>query len=500
MSALSSTVLLTCVSFFSQAVGFFYRVCLSRMVGSEVMGLYQLVMPAYSVLLSLTAVGFTAACSQLTARRRATGESAAEAVRVCVTGFLCALLAVALVTAPLSDAISVHLLHDARTRLALLLLLPCALLTGLENIHKHAFYGAGLVRPPALTEVCEQLIRAGAVLTLLWLFLPQTPERTVGLVVCGMILCEVFSALTLTLLYRRFTAGDAPQASAPSPALRRAALSIALPAGATALLGNVMGAAIAVIIPQRLIRAGQDVSAAMSAFGVMCGMTMPLLTLPAAFVSAMGLVLLPRMARHSALGRADRARGLASKALTVTAWLIFPAAALMAVLAQPLARLLFHEPTAGAYAAPLALAVVLSCFETVLGVCLNGLGRQRITARNGLVSTVVQLSLTWQRMALPGVGLRGYVEAVVAASALGCALNWLSLSRAIHLRPRLFPWLVAPGLAALLAALWAHLLYPVLVHTGLGQGASLALCGGMGCVLYLCAMSAQGAGRGGLTP
>ena len=44
------------------------------MVGAEVMGLYQLVMPVFSVILSLTAVGLTAAASNLTAQHLALGN------------------------------------------------------------------------------------------------------------------------------------------------------------------------------------------------------------------------------------------------------------------------------------------------------------------------------------------------------------------------------------------------------------------------------------------
>ncbi len=498
MSALSSTALLTAVSFFSQGVGFVYRVALSRLVGSEVMGLYQLVMPVFSVLLSLTAVGFTAASSNLSARYLATGDrrGAGQVVRQCVLGFLCSFLVVAALAAPLSDAISVHLLGDARARLGLLLLLPCVLLTGLENIHKHFFYGAGAVRGPAFTEICEQLIRSGAVLGLLWRFLPQSPERTVGLIVCGMILCEVFSALTLTLLYRRAMGRNRSGTGVEPSMLRKKVFSIALPIGWTALLGNLMGAWTAVLIPQRLVRAGQNVSQAMSAFGVLCGMTLPLLSLPTAFISAMGLVLLPRLAQAAALGKRELVRSRIARALTVTAWLILPASALLAVLAPPLAQLLFREPAAGAFALPLALAVALSAFETVLAVCLNALGKQSLSARNALICGAVQLFLTWLRMGSPGVGLRGYVEALLLSTVLGLGLNWVSLSRAAHLRPRLFQWLVAPGLASLLAALCVRPLFPILRGTGLGPGTACLICLSFGTVLYLCAMTAQGVGRG----
>lgn len=70
-------------------------------------------------------------------------------------------------------------------------------------------------------------MRSAAVLGLLWLFLPQYPERAVGLVVAGMVICEVFSAVTLAVLYRRRRRGvlsgpgepgpSAADASPPSP-------------------------------------------------------------------------------------------------------------------------------------------------------------------------------------------------------------------------------------------------------------------------------------------
>ena len=67
-SAGQGAVLLTVLGAVSQLLGFGYRVALARMVGAQVMGLYQLLMPMYAVVLSLTAVGLTAAVSNLTAQ------------------------------------------------------------------------------------------------------------------------------------------------------------------------------------------------------------------------------------------------------------------------------------------------------------------------------------------------------------------------------------------------------------------------------------------------
>ena len=176
---LYGTLILTGTSIVSQFLGFVYRILLSRLIGAEVMGLYQLIMPVFSVIMALTAVGLTVAVSNLSSQYHARGNRAAiaQVLRRCLAVFLLLFAAVAAVVVLLYDPISVYLLGDARTQLGLLLLLPCILLTGVENLHKHFFYGTGNIRPPAAVELCEQFIRTGAVLGLLVVFLPQNPEK-----------------------------------------------------------------------------------------------------------------------------------------------------------------------------------------------------------------------------------------------------------------------------------------------------------------------------------
>ena len=79
-----------------------------------------------------------------------------------------------------SDGVSVYLLGDARTRLGLMLLVPCLVLTGIENLQKHYFYGTGRVCPAAVTELIEQILRSVLVLALVWATIPATAEEAVG--------------------------------------------------------------------------------------------------------------------------------------------------------------------------------------------------------------------------------------------------------------------------------------------------------------------------------
>ena len=495
-SILYGTMLLTATGLLNQVLGFFYRILLSRLVGAEIMGLYQLVMPVYSVLLSVTAVGLTAAVSNLTSEYRALGNWAAagQVLRRCLVLLVALLILPALVVVLFSDPISVYLLGDARTQLGLLLLLPCILLTGVENLHKHAFYGAGMIRPPAFTELLEQVVRTCAVLGLLVAFLPQNPERTVGLIVTGMVLCEVFSACTLTLLHRRYRRGlSGPRGpGVPPRELDRRIARIALPIAATSLLGNLMGSVCAILIPQKLVAGGMEVSAAVSAFGVMFGMSIPMLNLPTAFIAALGLVLVPKLAESTALGRRAEVRRRVSKAMLGTSVLMLPAMAFLVVLGPTLGEALFREPTVGDYLTPLSIGVVLSCYQSVLSCSLNGVGRQPAAARNALICGAVELVIVFFTVGIPGVGLQGYVLAALVSSLLGVVLGAVGLYRAVGLRPELFRWLTAPGLSALLMGLNINLLFRVLQDRGLSPLWSAAACLALGSVLYLAALSAQG--------
>lgn len=491
-STLYATALLTITGLVGQILGFFYRIALSRLIGAETMGLYQLIMPVYSVLLSIASVGLTTTVSNLTAEYHALHRPASirRTLRRCLYVFSLIVLPLGTLVILFSDPISVYLLGDARTRLGMILLIPCLFLTGIENLHKHTFYGSGNVRPPAFTELCEQIIRAVAVLGLLLIFLPQSPERTVGLIVTGMVVCEVFSAITLVVLFRRHignhSTGDG------SPASWKRISSIAVPVGFTALLGNLMGSITSVLIPQRLVTGGMAASEAMSAFGVLSGMTIPLLNMPTALIGAMCLIMVPKLAESVALNDRHSLHRRLGRALSATSVLMMPATALLVVVGPTLGQLLFGDSRVGNYMLPLAIGLLLCCYQSVLACALNGVGRQGAAARNALISDAIQVVFTWYTVALPGVGLKGYVAGFLVSAIVGLVLNTLSVVRTTGLKLHLFAWLLSPCLSALLMGLCINLLFHFTCNSGVPLPLAVGLCIVFGVIEYLAALQSQG--------
>jgi stage V sporulation protein B len=494
-SSLYSIILLTATAIINQGLWFVYRVVMSRMVGAEVMGLYQLIMPIYSVIMSLTAVGLTVAVSRLSAEYQALGNQRLVRATLsrCLVLFFILVLPVATAMVIASDPVSVYLLGDARTRLGLILLMPCVLFTGIENLHKHCFYGVGNVRPPAVIETLEQLVRMAAVLGLLILCsYGKSEEKVLGLIVAGMIICEVFSSTSLIILFRRKLAVRKWNSVAEKPASLRKIGSIAVPVGCTALLGTILGSANAVLIPQLLVVSGMGRDEAISAFGVLFGMTVPMLLLPSAFIGALGLVLVPKLSESSALKQTNVIRRRINRALLGTSVLVMPSMAFLVVVGPSLGVMMYHDPNVGNYLRELSVPVLLSCYQSVLGTALNGLDCQGAAARNSIFCSVVQLLFTIALVRLPGVGMWGYVIGFAVSTVIGLASNWRSVVKATGITLNLFEWMVAPALATLLMGLCVNLLYSVLCNSHVAILTATLISFGFGCLLYGLTLKVQG--------
>ena len=122
-SIIRGAVILTAANLITRIMGFFYRVYMSDAIGSEGMGLYQLVMPIYLLSWSVTSSGFSTAVSRITAnaakRRFAdTEKTIASAAALCIS----VSLAVAALMFFFADKAALYILGDERTAISLKIL------------------------------------------------------------------------------------------------------------------------------------------------------------------------------------------------------------------------------------------------------------------------------------------------------------------------------------------------------------------------------------------
>ena len=263
---------LACGNVLLQVLGFVYRVVLSRFAGAEGLGVYRLVNSVYLVLNAGCLSGVTTACSRLSAACEARGEShrLGAVLRLAFRAFFALSAACTAVVLLCGGSIAANLLGDGRCARAFPYMLLCLALTGVENIFKSLFIGLERVQYTACSEVGEQLIRIFAVSFLLYEYGSGDYGRIAMLIFAGMVCSEIFSALFLTRLFRRNMRHI--RFTRPDKELYGQFFGIAAPLSASALIGNMLGSAGSVLLPQRLMAAGLDYEQALSALGVISGM------------------------------------------------------------------------------------------------------------------------------------------------------------------------------------------------------------------------------------
>ncbi len=466
-----------------QALGFLYRIALSRFAGAEGLGVYRLVLSAYTVMNAGSLAGVTMACSRLGAAKMAQGrpEQIRPLTRYAIGIFMAIFTLCAAVIVPGHRFIAVRLLGDARTAAALPIMLLCLLLTGFENIIKSLFVGVGRVQYAAVSESGEQIVRIIAVISLLALFGKGDYGRIAALIMLGMVVSECFSASFLGVLYRK-QFGTLAHARA-DPGLLRSVLDIAAPLSIAAVFVNLISSAGSVLLPQRLVAAGMSESEALSALGVISGMALPLVLLPIALISAVGTVLVPNITAAQARGDMPRVRALTDKALTVTGLIAIPATAALVPLSPSMARVCFGQTIPLPYMALLGTAVVFGYYQMMTSSLLGGIGSQRRAAAASVCGELLQLGLIWVLTARSELQIYGYILSMLISPLPVVLANLRGLRRQTGYRMRLGHTLGVPLLCGLTIWLWVRVFYTAFLGIAGRQWVAVLLSAGSAALL-----------------
>lgn len=485
---------LACGNIALQALGFVYRVMLSRFAGAEGLGMYRLANSVYLVLHTGCLSGVTMACSRLSAACEATGEKhkTGAVLRLAFSVFFTLAFVSAAALLLCGDRIADGILGDPRAAQAFPFMLLCLMLTGIENILKALFIGLECVQYTAISETGEQLVRIAAVGALLYTVGGDDCGTMAKLIFAGMAVSEVFSVLLLSFLFRR-ERGELHRTRVKIDAvLARQFAAIAVPLSLSALATNLLSAAGSVILPRRLMAAGLDAEQALAALGTLSGMALPLMLLPAALVGSVGTALLPVVTAAHATGNRARVRALVGRAVMTAGLIGIPATAVLIPLAPSLSLLLFAQPLTLRYAALTGAAAIAMYYQMMTTGLLNALGLQTRSVLTAVLAECAQLVLVFRWCARPTLGIYGYLLALLLSGAGAALLNLAFLHHATGFALRPMRRFGLPVMCGAAAGLWTrlfaymfsvHIASPVLalVLTLAGAGmlclALLRLCG-----------------------
>lgn len=464
---------------FLSLLRFLYRVMLSRILRGEGMGVYQLIFPLYSLIMSITLSGLSTAVSNGCARMNALGDKCGQGrlLSLSFRVFLVLFSAAAAISLSFRGFIAETLLGDARTGASLTAIIVCILFTGFENLYKAYFRGVGDIGVTVVSENFEQLVRMGAVLALDAALRPKSVGGAVALVAWGMVISEMASSGFLWAVFRRRRLLSFCGLKREKGGLKKL-FEIAAPVSAASILSSAIYSVNTVLVPRRLIAGGMTAGGALSAFGIITGMVMPLFMLPTSLIHALAAVLTPKIVAGAALGRVGDVRRKAAKALRVTSLLAFSASGILLPLSPALCAAIFKINVPPAYLAASAIAAAAEHFEIMAVALLVAFGLQKNTPILTAVCGGAEILIIYWAAAIPGLGIYAIIAAAFFRSALTALLSAGIVLRKTKLKPDFLAWVLIPALVFIITGFITN---SVFLRIGGGGGApAIAFAAGVG--------------------
>lgn len=458
---LKNAALLTAAGFAMRVLGMVFRVYIAGWLGGEGMGLYQLILAVYGVFVSLATAGVNVASTRLAAQSLARGRGMAPTLWGLVSAAACFGTLAMLAQFALAEPVAHWMLHDARAELGLRALAPSLPFMAVAGALRGCFLARRRVEPNITAQLMEQLVRMAVAAFALSRLAAWGAGYACGAVLIGNTVSEAVSCLLMAVFARRETSFR-PRPGDPAKGFsRRELLGIAMPVCGSRLLGSGLQAIESSLIPLCLTLYLEERAAAVTQYGAVKGMAMPLIFFPFSVLAALAGLLMPEITRAGTRRDYAAQAKLIHTAMTLTGLFSALAGAGLVLFGEPLAMLLYHEEAVGQYMRVLGLIAPFMYLESMVDGILKGMGEQMATFRYSVLDSALRI-LAMSAL-IPRYGMAGFFAVMAASNLLTCTLNLRRMLRCAQMQINWGRWFIAPAAVAgigLTPVLWMRRLMP----------------------------------------
>ena len=433
---ISGTLILTLSGFVVKAIGSINWIILSRILGGEGIGIYQMAFPIYLLALDVSSAGLPIAISIITAEKAAKEDyaGAQRIFRVSLT-MLCitALFLSFVVFFGARFLIDEQIIRESRAYYSLIALAPAIFFTTIIAGYRGYLQGWQQMTPTAMSQIVEQLVRVVVMLGFAALLLPYGLDYAAGGASLGAGAGGLAAWLVLIYFYyklKRSLPKDGPVF--PQESIRhilKRLIVLAIPISLSSIMLPVVSNLDLLIVPRRLEVAGYSTAQATELFGYLTGMSVPLINLATILTAAMAMSLVPAISHSFTLKETDEIYSRTAGAMRISFLVTIPFSVMLYVMAEPVVTFIYNAPAATDATRAVAIAICFLGLHQITTAILQGLKRPKIPVINMGVACVAKVLCNWFLVAIPSFGITGAAYATVADIGVASALNLFFIYR-----------------------------------------------------------------------
>jgi len=443
---------MTVFSLINKLLGVFLRLFLSNRIGSEGMGLYQLIMSVYTMFSTFATAGFTVSVSRLIAEKdERSGSDAKLLLKNSFTASAVISIVATVIMLVASDFIAVRFLSDERCGAPLRILALSMPFMAVAACLKGWFIAKQKVTVTSSASLFEQIVKITVIALFLNVFMAQTQD--IGALCTGIVMGVTISEMcsfTYLLLFCVLPERKRKESSLPTETKKdsmRSLINVTLPISLSVYLTSILHTAETLLIPYVFESYSGDRSLALSQFGMIRGMVVPILFFPFAFLASLISVFTPEISRLNLLSDRRPLNARISSIMSFVSLLSVAVGGLFFFLPNEIGEAFYPNENTAYAIKVLAIVTPFMYVETVSDGLLKAIGEQVQTLKFSVYNSVLRVVLII--LFVSRTGENGYLWLLVISNTFTYALCRHRLYKVTSVSPRWISDIAFPLICAI---------------------------------------------------
>ena len=451
-SFLQGVAVLTAATIIVKLLGFIYKVPLQNILQERGFGYFNTAYDVYNVLLMISTTGLPVAVSRMISQAQALDNYAQirKIYSVSMKVFLTIGIVGTLIMLVFCRQLSVMVTTNENSWAAIAALSPCVLLICIVSAHRGFFQGQSNMTPTSVSQVYEAMIRVVFGLGGAYLMLKKTGSLVYA--AAGGIVAVIYLRIQFGKSNQILQQGGGEAKSGRQTMKELLVIAVPITLGSAGL--QIINLFDTMIYMRRLTGAlAWSSDAADTAKGIY-NFCQTIFNLPCSLITPITISIIPTVTAALTRGNADGARHTEESAVRTMGLISLPCAVGLAVLAEPIIRLLAgnYGPESVATATPilayLGIAVVFNSTVLLFNAIMQAHGDVTTPVVNMLIGGIVKVVVNYILVAIPSLNIIGAAIGTIVCYVTITALDLIAMRRTVTTHPAVARNLIRPAAAA----------------------------------------------------
>ena len=435
--------ILTSTSLLMKFAALIFNIYISNQIGSEAVGVFSLVMAVYLFFITVATSGLNIAVTVIVSEKFALNKNkqAIKAIRTCIFFSLLLGIAAGGLILLFSNFITSKCLHNMVSSRPVFYIAIGLPFIAMSSCISSYFTTIRKAYKNAISQVFEFTIKMFATIILLKINISNGVEAICISLILADVISEICSFTLIFILYI-IDIKLKKLEDIRSFGQRINILKIAFPVAVTSYIRSGLSTLKQLIIPTQLEKSGISCSRALSQYGMINGMVLPVITFPTVFTDSYSMLLIPEFSTYVAQKNYKAINYIANKIFKITCAFTMCICSIFFIFSNDLGLAIYNNIEIGYYFKIFTPFIFFMYMDHIIDCILKGLNKQF----GVMCCNILDLSITtcFIYFLLPVLGIKGYVLSIFFSEVLNFSISLFQLFKYSRIKPNLIDWIVVP--------------------------------------------------------